>query len=454
MTDKNVRNIALDLLLRIEKSGSFSHLLISNAIDKQLIHPKDEALLTTLIYGTLERKMTLQYDVNRFIQTKKKVQPWVEMLLYLSVYQLRYLDNVPAYAVIDEAVNIAKKRGHKGIGSLVNGVLRSAERKGPQDFSEITDVVERISLETSHPTWLVQKWIDAYGIDVTRKMCETNVMTKPLSIRVNTNKITREALLNLLNEEGVTSIASPYLEYGIIVQKGNIFKTNIIENGYATVQDISSMLAANFLAVEKNQTVLDCCSAPGGKTTFLAERLNETGKVHAYDIHRNKTKLIRANVKRLELKNVLVGQHDAKTLQEKYTHGFFDRIIVDAPCSGLGIIRTKPDIKYNKTEADIKQLTKVQLDILRETAPLLKQNGKLVYSTCTVVREENNDVVLAFLREHPHFRVDPDFLEEINELPFHHVEITPAGLQIFPQSCNGDGFFVTRFVLDGPEDGV
>lgn len=454
MTNKNVRNVALDLLLRIEKSGGFSHLLISHAIDKGDIHPKDEALLTTLVYGTLERKLTLQDEMNRLVQSKKQLADWIEMLLCLSIFQLRYLDNVPAYAVIDEAVTIAKKRGHKGIGSLVNGVLRNAVRKGAPDYTSLTDDVVRLSLETSHPTWLVQKWIDEYGYEKTKRMCAVNVTTKALSIRVNTTKTTRESVLEKLNEQGIIAAPSPYNEYAIIIQEGNLFKTNMMKDGLVSIQDISSMLAAQYVQVEKNQTVLDCCSAPGGKTTFLAERLEQTGKVHAYDIHKNKTKLIQENVDRLGLTNVIVGQHDAKKLQDKYNQHTFDRIIVDAPCSGLGIIRTKPDIKYNKTQADINQLADVQLNILREIVPLMKETGKLVYSTCTITKEENEQVVQAFLQEHPHIQVEPSFLKEVKGQSFEDAVVSNEGLQLFPQSCNGDGFFITRFVVNGPVNGV
>src|SRR5699024_10130873 len=189
MGKQNVREVALDLLIRMEKAGSFSHLLITHAISDGKVSAKDEALLTELVYGTMERKLTLAYDLSRFIQTKKQVKDWVITLLQLSLYQLRYLDAVPVYAVIDEAVNIAKKRGHKGIASFVNGVLRNADRKGSPDFSPIENPVERLAIETSHPLWMVERWVAEYGWEITEEMCMMNITKKPLTIRVNTQKI-------------------------------------------------------------------------------------------------------------------------------------------------------------------------------------------------------------------------------------------------------------------------
>lgn len=454
MGQQNVREVALDLLIRMEKAGSFSHLLITHAISDGKVNAKDEALLTELVYGTMERKLTLAYDLSHFVQTKKQVMDWVQTLLQLSLYQLRYLDAVPTYAIIDEAVNIAKKRGHKGIASFVNGVLRNADRKGAPDFSTIENHVERLAIETSHPMWMVERWIASYGWDITEEMCMMNITKKPLTIRVNTQKISRADLMEKLHEENIECVASSYSKYGIIIRNGNIFKTSIISDGLATVQDISSILAASFLDAQDHMTVLDCCSAPGGKATYLAERMHNTGKVFAYDIHKNKTKLIKQNAKRLGLDHIQVGNHDARKLDEIHKENEFERIIVDAPCSGLGIIRSKPDIKYNKSVTDIEQLSRVQTDILQQIAPLLKENGKMVYSTCTIDRLENEEVVEAFLRNNPAFKVDPTFFEEVRDMHLEKINISDVGLQLFPQSCDGDGFFVTRLVRVCNEDGA
>lgn len=446
MKSKNVREVALNLILRIDQSGGFSHLMIHHAIENEAVSRKDTALLTEIVYGSLERKLTLQYDLSRFIKQKKRIEPWVESLLLLSIYQMRYLNQVPTYAIINEAVIIAKKRGHKGIASFVNGVLRQADRKGKVDFSKIENKIERLAIETSHPQWLVERWVDQYGYERTYEMCMTNVDKKPLYLRVNRLKAQPKEVISLLAEEGVEAVLSSQANYGIMVRNGNVLQTSDIEAGLATIQDLSSLLASDFTEVKSGMTVLDSCSAPGGKATAMAEAMDNTGDIYAYDLHKNKTKLIKQNAKRLGLTNLHVSQADARHLQDKHDAESFDRILVDAPCSGLGIIRSKPDIKYSKTEADINNLSHIQFDILNGLAPLVKKGGKLIYSTCTVDRLENNDVIKRFLQENPQFVLDPSFTNEVKEKAWTDVLLTDEGLQIFPQSFNSDGFFVTRLM--------
>ncbi len=441
--EKNVRYIALDLLLRIEKEGSFSHLLLSQMMNKEKLSVQDERLLTEIVYGTMERKLTLDYYLQPFIRSPQKVTDWVKTLLRMSVFQLQFLDKVPAYAVIDEAVEIAKLKGHKGIASFVNGILRNLLRKGVPDLEQIKDPVEYLSIYTSHPKWLVERWIKQYGFQLTKQMCETNLTKKPISIRINKLLTTREQILNKLDEEEIIAEISPFCEDGIIIRKGNILKTNLIAEGLITVQDQSSMLASITLQAEETMEVLDACSAPGGKATYIGELMGNKGTIHAYDLHKNKLKLIEKNADRLGLTNIQVGQSDARHLQSTYDPETFDRILVDAPCSGLGVIRTKPDIKYNKNVEDIHKLHEVQFAILEHVAPLVKKNGKIVYSTCTVEQTENEEIVCQFLKEHTNYCVDETLFDEFNEL-YGNARITEYGIQLFPQTIQSDGFFITR----------
>ena len=445
MPKKKVRRLALDLIVRIEKEGSFSHLLISQVIQREKLGPQDERLLTEIVYGTIERKLTLDYYLKPFIRSPKKVTDWVMSLLRMSVFQLEFLDKVPEYAVIHEAVEIAKQKGHKGIASFVNGVLRNVVRKGVPNTNEITDPLEKISIETSHPRWLVERWSDQYGLETTKEMCETNLLKKPVSLRVNQLQISREEVIEQLQNEGITSQASPYIKDGIIIQQGNILKTTLLSDGLVTVQDQSSMLASKLLQAEPDLHVLDACSAPGGKATYIGELMKDQGTIHAYDLHKNKLKLIENNAKRLGLTNIKVGQSDARKLQEVHQKESFDRILVDAPCSGLGVIRSKPDIKYNKRPEDIYKLHEVQVSILEHVAPLLKKGGKLVYSTCTVDKHENEEVVRVFLHSNKNFTVDESFKVEVKEL-LPNGYFTKFGLQLFPQTIQSDGFFMTRLI--------
>ncbi|HLR72987.1 MAG TPA: 16S rRNA (cytosine(967)-C(5))-methyltransferase RsmB [Pseudogracilibacillus sp.] len=446
MNQQSVRYVALHILMRIEKEGGFSHLLISQAIEQHNIKEIDEKLLTEIVYGTMERKLTLDYYLSPFIQQQKKLTDWVHMLLRMSVFQLVYLDKVPAYAIINEAVEIAKFKGHRGIASLVNGVLRNVKRKGVPNTKDIKDDLERVAIETSHPLWLVKFWKDTYGFEETKQMCITNRKRKAISVRVNRLKMTKEDMINVLASQEITGIPSSLDKHAIIIEEGNIIQSNVISEGKVTIQDISSMLAAQLLQVQDDHVVLDTCSAPGGKTTYLAEAMHNTGEIKAYDLHENKLRLINNHAERLGLTNIKTDSYDARQLQERHKPGVFDRILVDAPCTGFGVIRSKPDIIYHKSMDDMYRLQNIQLSILEEVAPLLKNDGKLVYSTCTVNPIENEQVIEQFLNNHSAYEVDQQFLDEINDSIYEQARRTEFGMQIFPHTFNTDGFFITRLV--------
>lgn len=444
MGKKQVREVALTLLIRIEKAGSFSHLIISQAIDQTELKVADERLLTELVYGTVERRRALDYYLAPFIDEKRMKADWILPLLRMSVFQFVYLDKIPMYAIINEAVNIAKQWGHEGIASLINGVLRNMERKGLPNLDKVEDPIERVAVETSHPTWLVTEWVNDYGEETAIQICQANVTRKPLTVRVNQLKTSRDAMLQQLSEDGFEVMPSKWLKDAIIIYKGNIVKTNYMMEGLLTIQDQSSMLAVNMLEAAPGMKILDACSAPGGKAGFIGEIMENKGKLAAHDLHDNKLKLIRQQSKRLGITNMEVSRQDARKLSERYTQQYFDRILIDAPCSGFGVIRSKPDIKYSKQPEDVERLQEIQLAILQESAGLLKEDGKLVYSTCTISTKENEEVVQQFLQLHPEFQVDPDFLEEAAAFQAEDVRITTYGLQLFPHSLPSDGFFITR----------
>lgn len=444
MKPLHLRKTILEILLQIEKGGSYSHLLINKVLKENNFSTKDEALLTQIVYGTIERQLTLEYYLEPFLQGNKKVQPWVYTLLKMSVYQMVYLDKIPAHAIIHEAVEIAKERGHRGVQGFVNGVLRNVQRKGVADFSDIKDPIEKLSIQTSHPYWLIERWIEQYGIELTEKVCLSNLERKPITVRVQPMKISREEAIAALENDDFTVKPSPFSKQGIIIEKGNILSNNLFEEGKLTIQDQSSMLVAEILRPEPGMTVLDACSAPGGKATHLAEKMGNTGVVHAHDVNDKKIKLINEKAATLDLTIIDAEKSDARKLQEKYELASFDRILVDAPCSGLGVISSKPEIKYEKTVEDIHNLQVIQLDILEHVAELLKADGMMVYSTCTIEREENEQVVERFLEKNSNFKLDETFFKELPEELDTSIGITPFGLQIFPHTHQTDGFFITR----------
>lgn len=437
---KNVRETALELLETIEKNQSYSNLLLNNAIKKNEISHKDIGLLTELTYGTLQRRMTLDFYLNPFLKGNKKVESWVRQLLRLTLYQMVYLDKIPDRAAIFEAVEIAKRKGHKGISGMVNGVLRNIQRQGLPSLEQIEDPVERLSIETSHPLWLVRRWVDQLGYEETKKMCEINLTAPLQTARVNEVKASSEECLSLLEEEGYEVEASPFIPVAIKCLRGNLANSQAFKEGLLTIQDESSMLVAYALGGNQNETILDACAAPGGKSTHIAEKLQNTGQVISLDLHEHKVKLINDNAMRLGLSNIKANALDSRKVQEHYEKESFDRILVDAPCSGLGVMRRKPDMKYTKKEEDLYHLHKVQRNLLAAVSPLLKKGGILVYSTCTVDKEENQHVVQSFLNENADFEGDISVRERMPKAiaPF----IDGYELQILPQDIGSDGFYI------------
>ncbi|MBT2660260.1 16S rRNA (cytosine(967)-C(5))-methyltransferase RsmB [Bacillus sp. ISL-45] len=437
---KNVRDTALQLLETIEKNQAYSNLLLNNAIEKNEISPIDVGLLTELVYGTLQRKMTIDFYLKPFIEKNKKLQSWVINLLRMTLYQMVYLDKIPERAAIYEAVEIAKRRGHKGIASLVNGVLRSIQRNGLPSLDAITDPAERISIETSHPLWLVRRWVNQFGVEKTQEMCEVN-LTAPLQTgRVNLTRISRDECIDLLEEEGFDVEPSPILPEAIKCLRGNLASSKAFKYGLLTIQDESSMLVAHALGIKEEEVILDACAAPGGKTTHIAEKLGNSGKVISLDLHEHKVKLISENAERLGLENIDAQKMDSREAADQFEKESIDRVLLDAPCSGLGVMRRKPDMKYTKKEQDLSQLQTIQLSLLESVGPLLKSGGTLVYSTCTVDREENQEVIEKFLSEHPEFEGDTTFAERMPETI--KPVINGFDVQILPQDFGSDGFYI------------
>lgn len=437
---KNVREAALGLLEMIDKNQSYSNLLLNNKIEKNEIDKKDIGLLTELTYGTLQRRMTLDYFLGPFIKKNRRLDSWVLQLLRLTLYQMVYLDKIPDRAAIYEAVEIAKKRGHKGIASLVNGVLRSIQREGVPSFDLISDPIEKLSIETSHPKWLVERWAEQFGLEKTKSMCETNLTAPLQTARVNRTKIGRDECIKLLEDEGFQVEPSGIIPEAIKCLKGNLAKSRVFRAGLVTIQDESSMLVGYALNIGEDEKILDACAAPGGKSTHIAEKLNNTGKVVSLDLHEHKVKLIADAAERLGLTNIEPNVMDSRKAPEHFAGETFDRILLDAPCSGLGVMRRKPDLKYTKREKDLYSLKEIQLELLRSVSQLLKKGGTLVYSTCTVDKEENREVIESFLKGNNLFEGDFTLKERMPKA----IQPLVDGymLQILPQDIGSDGFYI------------
>ncbi len=441
--DGNVRDAALTILLTVDKSQAYSNLLLHQTIEKYKIDAKDRSLLTEITYGTLQHKMTLDYYLEPFI--RGKVDLWVRWLLRMSLYQMEYLSRIPAHAAVNEAVEIAKRRGHKGIASMVNGILRSILREGVRSIDLIEDDHERLAIATSHPQWLVDRWVDSYGYEHTKAMLEENNVPPLQTVRVNTTKATVENVLATLEREGVKAVRSEIMPECLHLQTGQAARTAAFKHGLITIQDESSMLPANVLNPEPGMKVLDMCAAPGGKTTHMAEKMQNEGSILAMDLHPKKLDLIDENTARLGLDIVQTAPLDGRKAADFLAKESFDAVLVDAPCSGLGVMRRKPDIKYTKREEDLESLQTIQLAILGNAVQVLKPGGRLVYSTCTVDKRENEGTVEAFLAAHPEMEA-----QELTNLPEKLLAKQHSGmLQVFPQDFGSDGFFVAAFRKKG-----
>lgn len=440
----NVREAALDVIEKINKNQAYSNLLLNETIKKHQLSRKDTGLLTEIVYGTIQRKQTLDFYLDDFLANRKRIQSWVISLLQLSLYQMIYLDRVPDRAIIHEAVEIAKKRGHKGVSGMVNGVLRNTQRKGLRNPEEIEDVAERISIAKSHPLWLVKRWIDQLGVEATEAMCDENLLAPYVTARVNVSKTSIDQVMTDLEKEGVQAVPGSLSEDAIKVLEGRLLETSVYKRGDLTIQDESSMLVARALGIEPGQKVLDACAAPGGKSTHIAERLNGSGHVNSLDLHAHKVKLIKKQAQRLNLRAIEAETLDSRNVAERFKAKSFDRILVDAPCTGFGVLRRKPDIKWSKQEEDINRITSVQKGILEAQASLVKPGGKLVYSTCTIEEAENQEVVKQFLADHPEFKLDETL---INRLPDKVAEYCDGGeLQLLPHYFGTDGFYIACLV--------
>jgi 16S rRNA (cytosine967-C5)-methyltransferase len=441
----SARALAVKVLSAVEQDGAYSNLELNRRLKEAELSAADAGLATELVYGTIARRNTIDYYLERFVaKGVVKLQPWVRSLLRISVYQIIYLDRIPEHAVVSEAVNLAKKLGHQGISGMVNGVLRNMIRNREQlHIPSHLPAAERISLEHSHPLWMVERWIRQYGEATTEAICRANNEPPAVSVRVNTTMTTREKMMEEMVRSGAVVEASRLSPDGILVRSGgNMALTSWYRDGLFSVQDESSMLVAEAVAPEEGQRVLDCCAAPGGKTAHMAEKMQDRGHIIANDVHAHKCELILEQAERLGLGCIDAVTGDALDLNKRYPEASFDRILLDAPCSGLGVIRRKPDVKWSKSASDIKDISSLQRELLDCVAPLLKPGGILVYSTCTIESAENEDMVADFLSRHPEYQA----METSNwsQPETSSWQAVNGGVQVLPQYAHSDGFYIAR----------
>lgn len=426
----NVRELAFETIQSILNEGAYSNIEINHVLTQNPMSSADKGLFTELIYGTIKRKLTLDFYLKPFIQTR--VKGWVRQLLWMSLYQYIYLDKIPNHAIINETVNIAKRRGGMHNGNIVNAILRNIFRSELPNLDEIKNINQRMSIEYSIPKWIIDHWVTHYGVDKTKSIAENLLQSSQTTVRANLTKDSLENIKSMLESEHYHVKQDEEISRCLHVTGEPIINSQAFQKGYISIQDKSSMFVAELAELNKTDIVLDACSAPGGKACHMAEIMFPNGHVDASDIHQHKIKLINQNIKKLGLINIKAFKHDATSKYDK----MYDKILVDAPCSGLGVLRHKPEIKYVQSQEEIQSLVQLQLSILENVKQNVKPGGTIIYSTCTIEQMENENVIYTFLKQ------NKDFEFELFKSPI-NGELTKT-LQILPQDFNSDGFFITK----------
>ncbi|WP_455538450.1 16S rRNA (cytosine(967)-C(5))-methyltransferase RsmB [Terrisporobacter sp.] len=437
----NAREMAYKVLLDIEKNKNYSNMAINKHFKDVKMSNQDRGLATEIIYGVIENKYYIDYMIDKLSKVKtNKMEIYVKILLRMGIYQIMFLNSISDYAAVNESVNLAKKKNSK-VSGFINGILRNVIRQ-KEEIGKIKtkDDVDYLSIKYSYDKWMIRNWMIHFGKEFTEELLEVNSERPNIYLRTNTLKITRDELIKKLEEQNIKAYKVNVVEEAIKVEHLKDIENNkLYKEGLFTIQDISSMLVGKVMNPKENSLVLDVCSAPGGKTTHIATLMNNTGKVVSRDIYEHKLKLISASSKRLGLTNVGVEEFDGIKL-DKDSISKFDYVLADVPCSGLGIIRRKPEIKYKEKE-EFRELPPIQKKILENASKYVKVGGTLIYSTCTIQDSENIDVVNEFLQKNKNFELAP--IKEVNV----DLDNQEKGyMKIYPNVHDMDGFFISKLI--------
>ena len=399
------REIALKTIYKINQEQAYSNLALDEELkqNRKILNEKDIGLISEITYGVTTWKLTLDTIIKKHSKIKlKKISPWIINILKMGIYQIIFLDKIPKSAAVNESVNLAKRYGHTSSSSFVNAILRKVEKQDYEELFQIKNDVERISKTTSMPEWIVKKLIEDNGLEKAKEICESSNLHPKVTIRINKLKNTKQELENKLKEKNIEFQETEYEDFLILERVKNLENMDLFKEGKFTIQDISAGLTAKILEPKEGEKVLDACSAPGGKTTYMAELMNNKGNIEAWDIHEHRTKLVIKNAERLGIRIINTNIKDATQYYEELNDKF-DKILLDVPCLGIGVIKRKPDIKWQRKEEDIEEITKIQEKILENCSKYLKSGGDLVYSTCSILKDENENVINKFIKNNSQF---------------------------------------------------
>lgn len=439
--ENNYRVSVIESLKKIFKDKAYSNLVINN--DIKHINHKYDALYRKSVLGVIENLIFIDWVIDQVSSTKtKKMETEVLFTMRLAVYQLIFLENSYENIVVNESVQHIKEKVNLKVSKFVNAVLRNIIRNKENIINSLNKLsrIDYLSIKYSYPKYLVMKWEKEFGKDKIEEVLIANNSEPPLEIRVNTMKISRDELMHIFENKGIKTYKCKLADKGLIIENpSELDKLEEYKNGLFSIQSESSMLAVQVLNPKENSLIIDMCAAPGGKSLNAAETINNTGKIISRDIYEQKISLIKHDMKRLGLNNIVPEAYDATKPDESLIVRA-DYIIVDVPCTGLGIIRRKPEIKYNKTELDIENIHKIQYRILENASKYLKRNGELVYSTCTTNKEENINIIKNFLAQNNEFRT-----VDISKETKNNFDTANEGyVEIYPHMHSMDGFFIAK----------
>lgn len=426
----NDRELILEILLAVTRDGEYSHIALRNVLENyQYLDKSERAFITRVTEGTLERMIELDYIINQFSKTKvNKMKPVIRTIIRSAVYQLKYMDSVPDSAVCNEAVKLAGKRGFSGLKGFVNGVLRNISRNLDNvKYPDKSDTVKWLSVMYSMPEWIITEWLKNYDREMVEKMLQAFLAERPTTIRCNLSQISRDELAEELKKEGVKVRLCDTVDSALFISGYDYLGAlKSFRAGHFQVQDISSMEVAEWAAPKEDEYIIDVCAAPGGKSLHLADKLAGKGHVEARDLTPYKVDLIRDNIARIGIDNIEAVCQDA-TVYDEASEKKADILIADLPCSGLGVLGKKTDLKYKMNPDTQEELVHLQREILSVVHRYVKSGGKLLYSTCTIHRAENQENAAWFAEQYPEF-------ELVRERQF------------LPRVDDSDGFYIAEFV--------
>ncbi|SCY85362.1 NusB antitermination factor [Alkaliphilus peptidifermentans DSM 18978] len=440
----NAREGALKVLYEVEVDNAYSNIALNKELKDKPYSAKDRGFMTELVYGVLENLIMIDNVIEQFSSIKlKKINAYTLILLRLAIYQILYLDKIPPSAAVNESVNLSKIYCKRSSG-FINGILRNMlrQKENIKIPDEKKDFVGYLSVTYSHPKWMIEEFLKFFDPVFTKELLKANNQKPELNVRVNTLKISVEEAIKALNNSGFDVVQNAFISEGLTIKGDkNLFELEALKEGLIYIQDFGSMLIGKIVDPKENDFVIDVCSAPGGKTTHMAQLMNNKGNIIARDVYDHKLKLIEKNAKALGIKIIKTEKFDGKVLDKSLIEKA-DKVLVDAPCSGLGIIRRKPEIKYRKRPDDIKEITSLQLKILKNASMYVKPGGSLVYSTCTIDPRENAEVIDQFLKDSSEYQQVNIGEVYKNMIPGNHKDT----IQLYPNIHHTDGFFISKLI--------